>query len=165
MKRLIKSRYFRLIMLVASVIFAVLGFLLWKPLLIGYHRNAMVTIWQTELGITHRPGPVVSVRRLLGLPMGANYPAATRALSHREALLKLGYFTKRKFTIHAIEQYTPAYRGFIDNVPELTGWKPTAEFDYDQSLPPRLTGLIVYATAREMPQWEQFISSVEEHHK
>ena len=161
MKTLIKGRWFRII-LFASVVFAALGFLLWKPLLIAYHRNEMVTIWQTELGIAPPPGPVASVRRLLRLPSGRNphQEAATRAFSHREALLKLGYFSRQRFVIHPVTVDTPEYQRLCDSVAEQAGQQPIAQFDYDQSVAPRrVVGLVVYATAREMPRWEQFTSN------
>ncbi len=146
----------------------VLGISVRKPLLIGYHRSAMVSIWQTELGISQPTGLVVFVRQFLGLPVASKCDpqAAVRALSHREALLSLGYFTQRRFTLPTVTVGTPDYQKLCDRVAAQTGQTPTAQLDYDQpAAPSRVLGLIVYATPSEMPAWEQFITNFTDHHE
>ncbi len=136
-----------------------------KPVLIAYHRKAMVSIWQTQLGISQPKKLVVSIRRFFGLtPLQRNPQAATQALAHREALLKLGYFTKRRFAVPHVSLGTPDYQHLCDSVAAQTGQQPTAQFDFDQpASPSRVLGLFVYATPSEMPRWEQFIRNLGEH--
>ncbi len=168
MKNLIESSRWVRFVIVAVLVTMVLGLALRKPLLIAYHRNAMVSIWQTELGISQPKGLVVSVRQFLGLPVtrNSNPQAAVRAFSHREALLNLGYFTKHRFGLPTVAVGTPDYQKLCDRVAAQTGQTPTAQFDYDQpAAPSRVLGLFVYATPSEMPRWEQFITNLSEHHE
>ena len=160
-----RPRWLRIIM-VASVLFLVVALLFRKPLLIAYHRHEMVTIWQTELGISRPSESVGSVRKFLGLPVARNPnpQAAARAFSHREALLNLGYFTKKRFAIHPVTVGTAEYQKLCDMVSAESGQQPIAQFDYDQPAEPkRVLGLIVYATPSEMSQWEQFITPITGH--
>jgi len=79
---------------------AIVGLVVRKPLLVAYHRNAMAEIWQTELGISPRKGLAASIRSLVGVAPGPSNPgAAGRALLHRDALLRLGFFTNRTFSM------------------------------------------------------------------
>jgi len=154
MNAMVKSSKRLRITLVVGGLFVALGLLFWKPLLIAYHRDMMVAIWQTEMGISQRP--------VLGLP-GARTPnprAAVRAFSHREALVQLGYFTKKRFTIRPVAVGTAEYQKLFDKVSAESGQQPVAQFDYDQLTEPRrVSGLIVYATPSEMSRWEHFITT------
>lgn len=165
MKTSTKGRWFRVVLL-PSVLFLALALLLRKPLLIAYHRREMVAIWQTQLGISQPNGLVASVRQLIGVPLvrNPNPKAAVRAFSHREALVNLGYFTKQRFTLKPVTVGTPEYQKLCDWVAAQSGQQPTAQFDYDQLVAPQsVSGLTVYATADEMPRWEQFIRGIAEH--
>ena len=151
----------------AFLIVLVLGFAVRKPLLITYHRSQMVGIWQTELGISPPKGLVVSVRRFFGLaPASPNPQAAPQAFAHREALLRLGYFSKRRFAMHPVSLGTPDFQHLCEIVAAQAGQQPTAQFDYDQpTSPSRVLGLFVYATPSEMPRWEQLATNLAEHHE
>lgn len=168
MKRFSNIPWWLRLTAIAVLLLALLGAIVWKPLLIAYHRKAMVSIWQTELGISQPKGLVVSVREFLGLPVTrkSDPQAAGRAFSHREALLNLGYFSRHRFSLPTVIVGTPDYQKLCDKVAAQTGQTPTAQFDYDQpAAPSRVLGLIVYATPSEMPAWEQFITRFTDHHE
>lgn len=153
---------------IAALLLALLGAIVRKPLLIAYHHRAMVSSWQTELGISQPKGFVVSVREFLGLPVArkSDPQAAGGAFLHREALLKLGYFSRHRFSLPTVTIGTPDYQKLCDKVAARTGQTPTAQFDYDQpAAPGRVLGLIVYATPGEMPAWEQFITKYTDSHE
>jgi len=168
MKNFVKSSRWVRFAIVAVLVAVVFGLAFRKPLLIAYHRNAMVSIWQTELGISQPKGLVVSVRQFFNLPVtgNSNPEAATHAFAHREALLRLGYFTKRRFTFPPVTVGTPDYKSLCDRVAAQSGQTPTAQFDFDQpTAPTQVLGLFVYAAPAEMPRWEQFITNLTDHHE
>jgi hypothetical protein len=168
MKNLFKRFGWARIAFVSVLVVLFLGIAVRKPLLIAYHRSAMVSIWQNELGISQPKGLVVSVRQFLGLAVTSKSDpqAVGRAFSHREALLNLGYFTRRRFSLPPVTVGTPDYQKLCDRVAVQTGQTPTAQFDYDlPAAPSRVLGLVVYATPSEMPAWEQFITNFTDHHE
>lgn len=151
---------------VSVLVVVVLGISVRKPLLIAYHRGAMVTIWQTELGISQPKGLIVSVRQFFGLPVASKSDpqAALRAFSHREALLSLGYFTRRRFSLSPVTVASPDYQKLCDKVAAQTGQTPTAQFDYDQpAASSHVLGLVVCAIPSEMAAWEKFITNFTDH--
>jgi hypothetical protein len=154
---------FSIAVILVAVVF---GLAFKKSLLILYYRNAMVRIWHTEFGISQPKGLVVSVRQFFNLPVTSNRnPQATiQAFAHREALVRLGYFTKQRFTFPPVTVATPEYKSLCDKVAGQSGQTPTAQFEYDQpTAPTRVLGLVVYATPAEMPRWEQFIADFRGH--
>src|ERR1043165_4816335 len=141
---------------------AIVGLVVRKPLLVTYHRNAMAEIWQTELGISPRKGLAASIRSLVGVAPGPSNPgAAGRALLHRDALLRLGFFTNRTFSLAPLSVGTPDYQQLCDRVARQSGQLPIAGFVYDRPhSPSNVLGLIVYAPPEDMPRWEQFVTDL-----
>jgi len=150
--------------IVAALVLAValIGLLFRKPLLVAYHHEAMVSIWQTELGVAPRKGLLASVRGFFsGATKEGNPQDAVKAFPHREALLKLGYFTNRTFALMPVRLGTPDFQQLFNRVVEQTGQQPIVQFVYDQpAAPSNVVGLMVYATAADMPQWERFVTNL-----
>ncbi len=162
MKYLLKRPGWVRITLALAFAVTIVGFIVRRPLLVAYHRDAMVSIWQTELGISPRNGLIASVRNSLGAaPLARNSQAAVKAFSHREALLSLGFFTKRTFSLTPVSVGTHDYQQLCNSVAAQTGQQPTAQFEYDKpASPSNVLGLTIYATPEDMLRWEQFVAKL-----
>jgi hypothetical protein len=125
----------------------------------------MVRIWQAEMGISQPGALTVWVRQLFGVkPAPRNQQNVLQPFSHREALLKLGYFNKRRFALHPVKVGTPEFTKLCETVAIQTGQQPTAQFDFDEPLSPtNVCGLTVYAPPKGMPSWEQFVAGLQKH--
>lgn len=167
MKSLLKCSACVRIGIVAALAAAGVWIAVRKPVLIAYHRGAMVDIWQTEHGISPRKGAVAAGRNLLGLPpVPANHQAAGKALFHREELLRLGFFAKRSFPLTPVSLATQEYGELAIKVAAQTGQQPTAQFEYDSpAAPSKVQALTVYAVPEDMPRWEQFIADLTTRHQ
>jgi len=163
MKKFLKSRAWKSIIIFVCVVLVALALATRKSVLIAYHRNAMVGIWQTALGISPRRTLVDSISDYLGLALSLRNPeAAVKAFPHREALFRLGYFTKRTFSLSPVMVGTQAYQQLCNRVAAQTGQRPTAQLEYDQATSPsKVLGLTVYATPEDMAQWEDFVTDIE----
>jgi hypothetical protein len=126
----------------------------------------MVTIWQNEYG-SQPEGFGLEIRRFLKLSVANHTPnpqGVARALAHRNALLKLGYLTTRRFELPPVIVGTADYNELCEKVGPSNLEKPTAQFAFDQTArPQRVIGLVVYATPNEMAEWEKFMTNLAGH--
>jgi hypothetical protein len=163
LKTLLKTSSSQRIALLVGVIFVALAVLFWKPLSIAYHRYMMVTLWQSEFSGSPRnlvglsrprgSGPSVAAKR--------NHEAGIRAITHRDALVNLGYFIKKRFPIRPVAVGTAQERNLIQMISGASGQQPLVRLDFDQPIKPNVVlGLTVYATPGDLPRWEQFITTL-----
>ncbi len=152
--------------LAGIVVFVLFAGLLtvWKPLSIRYHHRAMTNIWWDSIGMQHAKGPVDKILEVLGVvtvpkPRFLDPYAMMKIHRHREALVGLGYYVKRDF------QLSPraADLRLIHAVAGQAGQEPIAVFQYDAPASPtqKVVGLSVYAPAKDMPRWEQFVAELQ----
>jgi hypothetical protein len=156
------SRFSRISFVI--ILLAALALAIGKPLLIAYHRIAMVNAWQDYIGMPET-GMLASAREFFGLASVPRKPLAdpallNRAFVHREALVKIRYFTKRRFSINPIRADSKESQLFSDRIASQTGQSPTATLEFDSpSAPKNIVGLTVYAPKEAMPAWEAFITN------
>jgi len=153
------KRVFRRSILVLGVMLAIVAatlFIYRRPLLISYHRDAMINIWQTAHGLRVQKPWVVSVRKVFGFP---SLPDSQYAIGHRDSLVRLGYLSTRNFIIRPVSLGTPEFTVLCEKVAAQTGGQPTAHFELDAS-GTRVVSLTIWATPGDFPRWEQFTAEL-----
>ncbi len=159
------------IVVLATFTLVIIGLLLRKPLLITYHRKEMIDTWQIHVGLPRQSSKLDLALQYVGIvpttkkPF-ANANAMSEVFQHRAALVRLHYFSQRRFVLPPMSVASQEYRQLCDQVAAQTGQQPTAQFDYDvPNSPSRVLGLTVYATAEDMIRWERFVAAIAQHNQ